>query len=150
VDFQRITKNYFPVVCLTCVATYHKGSWRIEVIEALYSFIRTSSVQLLKLSKLVNDCSFRVFWHNVRFIRVIEWVLHINVWASIIWTYQLPDHTQEPMNLDNEGPLYEPKGIIIVWHLIFLLNIQLHILKQCIGGTIKWQMAVKDLTNANL
>jgi len=67
---------------------------------------------------------------------------------SIIWTYQLPDHTQESMNLDNEGPLYIPKEIIIVWHLVVLLNIQLHI--QCIGGTIKWQMAAKDLANANL
>ena len=27
------------------------------------------------------------------------------------------------MNLDNEGPLYIPKGIIIVWHLIFLLKL---------------------------
>ena len=129
-NFLKITENVWTFKEL------QKTIFKVKpLIEALNSFIWTLSVRLLKLSKPVNDCSFRVFWHNVRFIRVFKWVLHINVWASIIRTYQLPDHTQESMNLDNEVPLYIPKEIIIVWHLIVLLNIQLHI--QRIGGMVK-------------
>jgi len=43
------------------------------------------------------------FFESVRFIRVFNAALYINVCALIIQTFQLNEHTQVPMSLDKQG-----------------------------------------------
>ena len=47
----------------------------------------------------------KCFVRSVHFIRAFELSFYINVWASIIQTFQLSEHTQVPVSSDEQGLL---------------------------------------------
>ena len=82
------------------------------------SVVQASSVRLLGLSRLVVTVQLECLVKSERFNRVSESSsVHINVWASIIRTFQLSEHTLVEMSSDIS------EGLLVVLIILFALKI---------------------------
>ena len=56
-----------------------------------------------------------LFYEFVKLLEYLNGVLHINVWVSIIQTFQSSEHTQIPLSSDKQGSTAQE---ILVYHRI--------------------------------